>query len=150
MNSIITYKLLIAPLIPMVTGLLIMAFRKRPNLRETCAVSGAVATFITVVSLFPHVLAGGSYDLNLVTLYPGISLKFHLDGLGLIFSGVASTLWIFAAFYCIGYMRGLSEHAQTRFYFCYAVSVGAGVGAAFSGSLVTLYLFYEIISIITY
>ena len=150
MESFAGYKLIIAPLIPMVTALLIMAFGKRPNLREACAVSGAVLTFVTVVSLFPHVLAGGSYDLNLVTLYPGISIKFHLDGLGLIFSGVASTLWAFAAFYCIGYMRGLKEHAQTRFYFCYAVSVGAGVGAAFSGSLVTLYLFYEIISIITY
>jgi multicomponent Na+:H+ antiporter subunit D len=150
MNSIITCKLLIAPLIPMVTGLLVMIFGKWPNLRETCIVCGAAATFITVASLFPHVMGGGSYDCNLVTLYPGISIRFHLDGLGLIFSGVASSLWIFAAFYCIGYMRGLNEHAQTRFYFCYAVSVGAGVGAAFSGSLVTLYLFYEIISIITY
>lgn len=150
METFASYKLIIAPLIPMVTGLFIMAFGKRPNLRETCAVCGAFLTFITVVSLFPHVLHGGSYDYNLVTLYPGISIKFHLDGLGLIFSGVASSLWIFAAFYCIGYMRGLNEHAQTRFYFCYAVSVGAGVGAAFSGSLVTLYLFYEIISVITY
>jgi len=133
-----------------VTALLIMIVGKRPNLRETCIVIGAVTTFITVASLFPHVMGGGNYDYNLVTLYPGISIRFHLDGLGLIFSGVASSLWIFAAFYCIGYMRGLNEHAQTRFYFCYAVSVGAGVGAAFSGSLVTLYLFYEIISIITY
>jgi multicomponent Na+:H+ antiporter subunit D len=150
METITNYRLLIAPLIPMVTGLLIMAFGRRPNLREACAVCGSVLTFLTVASLFPHVLAGGSYDYNLVTLYPGISIRFHLDGLGLIFSGVASSLWICAAFYCIGYMRGLNEHAQTRFYLCYAVSVGAGVGAAFSGSLVTLYLFYEIISIITY
>ncbi len=150
METFTDYRLIIAPLIPMVTALLILIFGKRPNLREACAVTGAVATFATVVSLFPHVLAGGSYELTLATLYPGISIRFHLDGLGLIFSGVASTLWIFAAFYCIGYMRGLNEHAQTRFYFCYAVSVGAGVGAAFSGSLVTLYLFYEIISIITY
>ncbi len=151
MQTITDYRLLIAPLLPMVTALFIMACgEKRANLREACAVTGAVATFATVASLFPHVLAGGSYVLNLVTLYPGISIKFRLDGLGLIFSGVASTLWIFAAFYCIGYMRGLNEHAQTRFYFCYAVAVGGGVGAAFSGSLVTLYLFYEIISIITY
>jgi multicomponent Na+:H+ antiporter subunit D len=150
METFANYKLIIAPLIPMVTGLFIMAFGKRPNLRDACAICGALLTFVTVLSLFPRVMHGGSYDFNLVTLYPGISLKFHLDGLGLIFSGVASSLWIFAAFYCIGYMRGLNEHAQTRFYFCYAMSVGAGVGAAFSGSLVTLYLFYEIISIITY
>jgi multicomponent Na+:H+ antiporter subunit D len=47
-------------------------------------------------------------------------------------------------------MRGLNEHAQTRFYVCYAVSVGAAMGAAFAGNLFTLSLFYEIVSIFTY
>jgi multicomponent Na+:H+ antiporter subunit D len=132
MNTIISSKLIIAPLIPMATSLLIMASGRKPNLRETFSVAGAVLTFLTVISLLPHVLAGGTWDCNLVTIYPGISLKFHLDGLGILFDGTASYLWIVAAFYCIGYMRGLNEHAQTRFYVCYALSVGAGVGAAFS------------------
>lgn len=150
MNSIISSKLIIAPLIPMVTSLLIMAARRKPNLRETFSVAGAVLTFLTVMSLVPHVLNGGTWDYNLVTVYPGVSVKFHLDGLGILFAGTASFLWTVAAFYCIGYMRGLNEHAQTRFYFCYALSVGAGVGAAFAGSLFTLYLFYEMVSIFTY
>jgi multicomponent Na+:H+ antiporter subunit D len=47
-------------------------------------------------------------------------------------------------------MRGLGEHAQTRFYVCYAVAVGGAMGAAFAGNLFTLYLFYEIVSIFTY
>ena len=127
-----------------------LASGRKPNLREAFSVIGAVLTFATVASLVPHVLSGGIYEYNAVTVYPGISLKFRLDGLGVLFAGTASFLWIAAAFYCIGYMRGLNEHAQTRFYLCYAVSVGAGVGAAFSGSLFTLYLFYELISIFTY
>ncbi len=44
----------------------------------------------------------------------------------------------------------LGRNAQTRFYVCYAVSVGAAMGAAFSANLFTLYLFYEIVSIFTY
>jgi len=67
-----------------------------------------------------------------------------------VFALVASFLWILASLYCVGYMRGLNEHAQTRFYVCYAVSVGAAMGAAFAGNLFTLYLFYEIVSIFTY
>jgi len=55
-----------------------------------------------------------------------------------------------ASFYCIGYMRSLNEHAQTRFYVCYAVSVGAALGAACSGNMFTLFLFYEVITIFTY
>lgn len=150
MNTITSCKLLIVPLIPMVTGLFILASGKKPNLRETFSIIGALLTFAAVVSLLPHVLAGGAWEYTPFIIYPGISLKFRLDGLGILFAGTASFLWIAAAFYCIGYMRGLNEHAQTRFYLCYAVSVGAGVGAAFSGSLFTLYLFYEMISVFTY
>lgn len=150
MNTLVTGKLVLAPLIPLAAGLLILAAGKKPNLREGVSIVAAMLTFLTVLSLLPHVLAGGTWQYDLVTLYPGISLKFHLDSLGILFAGTASFLWIAAAFYCIGYMRGLKEHAQTRFYFCYAISVGAGVGAAFAGSLFTLYLFYELISIFTY
>lgn len=150
MNTIISYKLLAAPMIPMLSALLIMAARKRPNLREGFSVVGALLTFATVCALLPHILAGGIYEYTPLTIYPGVSLKFRLDGLGALFAVTSSFLWIMAAFYCIGYMRALNEHAQTRFYVCYAVSVGAGVGVALSGSLFTLYLFYELISIFTY
>ena len=80
-------------------------------------------------------LAKGSYEYTLFTLYPGVSVKFHLDGLGVLFAGTSSFLWIMAGFYCMGYMRGLNEHAQTRFYFCYAVAVGGAMGVAFSANL---------------
>jgi multicomponent Na+:H+ antiporter subunit D len=46
-------------------------------------------------------------------------------------------------------MRTLNEHAQTRYYFCFAVAIVGAVGVAFSGNLFTLYLFYELITIFT-
>jgi len=134
----------------MITALLIMGSKKRPNLRESFSLFGALFTFLSVVQLLPHILARGSYEYTLFTLYPGVSVKFHLDGLGILFAGTSSFLWIMAGFYCVGYMRGLDEHAQTRFYFCYAVAVGGAMGVAFSANLFTLYLFYEIVSVFTY
>ncbi|PIE70553.1 MAG: cation:proton antiporter [Deltaproteobacteria bacterium] len=150
METILTNKLLITIAAPMVAALLVLVSGKKPNIRESWSVIGAVVTFASVLNLLPHILAGGAYEYTLFTLYPGISVKFHLDGLGILFAGTSSFLWILAGFYCIGYMRGLNEHAQTRFYFCYAMAVGGAMGAAFAGNLFTLYLFYEIISIITY
>ncbi len=150
MHTMISGKLLLVPLIPMATALLVMAARRKPNLRETFSIAGAALTFLIVLSLLPRVLAGGTWSYELVTLYPGIAVKFHLDGLGMLFAGTSSFLWIAAALYSIGYLRGLKEHAQTRFYCCYALSVGAGLGVALSGSLFTLYLCYEMISIFTY
>jgi len=47
-------------------------------------------------------------------------------------------------------MRGLKEHSQTR-YFCYfAFALSATIGVAFSANLLTLYLFYEMLSLATY
>jgi len=150
MNTIITSKILITTLIPMITGLLVMFSGKKPNLRDSWSTLGAILTFASVLSFLPTILGGEQLQYTLFELYPGITVKLNLDPLGVIFALVASFLWILASLYCVGYMRGLNEHAQTRFYVCYAVSVGAAMGAAFAGNLFTLYLFYEIVSIFTY
>jgi len=47
-------------------------------------------------------------------------------------------------------MRGLHEHAQTRFYSFFAVSLCATMGVAFSANLLTIYFFYEMLSVSTY
>ena len=62
----------------------------------------------------------------------------------------ASFLWILTVFYSAGYMRGLKEHAQTRFNTCFALALFGAIGCAFSDNLLTLYLFYEIVSVSTY
>ena len=142
--------LILTAIIPMVTALLVMVSGKRPNVREAWSVVGAVLTFASVVNLAPAVLSGGELRYTYAEILPGISVTLKLDGLGLLFAGTSSFLWILAAFYCVGYMRGLNEHAQTRFYVCYAAAVGGAMGAAFAGNLFTLYLFYEIVSVVTY
>ena len=150
MESIISIKPLIIILIPMVIALLNMVSGKNPNLRESWSVIGGLVTFGSVASMLPFVLSGGTIDYTLCTILPGMSIKFRVDALGIIFACTSSFLWILAAFYCIGYMRGLNEHAQTRFYACYSLTIGAAVGVAFSASFLTMYLFYEIVSICTY
>ena len=62
----------------------------------------------------------------------------------------ASLLWILTSFYSIGYMRSLKEHAQTRYFACFALALSATVGVAFSANLFTLFLFYEALTLVTY
>jgi multicomponent Na+:H+ antiporter subunit D len=52
--------------------------------------------------------------------------------------------------YSIGYMRANREHKQTRFYVCFALALACTMGIAFSANLLTLYLFYEALTLITY
>jgi multicomponent Na+:H+ antiporter subunit D len=47
-------------------------------------------------------------------------------------------------------MRALDEHDQTRYYASFAVAMSATIGVAFSANLLTLYLFYEMLSLSTY
>ena len=68
----------------------------------------------------------------------------------MLFALVASTLWLVTSLYSIGYMRGLDEHAQTRYFTFFALALSATIGVAFSGNLLTLYLFYELLSLSTY
>jgi multicomponent Na+:H+ antiporter subunit D len=84
------------------------------------------------------------------TILPGVSVTLRADSMSMIFALVASSLWTIAVFYSMGYMRGLKEHAQTRFNACFALAIFGAIGVAFSDNLFTMYLFYEIVSVCTY
>ena len=73
-----------------------------------------------------------------------------MDAFGLLFASGASLLWIATSFYSIGYMRSLKEHAQTRYFACFALALSATMGVAFSANLFTLFLFYEGLTLTTY
>ena len=97
-----------------------------------------------VASMIPTVLAGQTLHCTLFRLLPGgVELAFRVDALGLLFATGASLLWIGTSFYSIGYMRSLGEHAQTRYFVCFALALSATMGVAFSANLFTLFLFYE-------
>ena len=142
------------PLLPiaivLAVSILILASDKRPNLREFWSIGGAVLTFISVLCMVPAIWSGQTIVYTLSTIAPGINLNFRVDALSLIFGIVSSFLWIFASVYNIGYMRSLNEHAQTRYYMCFAIAILGAQGVSYSGGLFSLYLFYEVITLFTY
>ena len=76
-------------------------------------------------------------------------LVYGLYGVAMLFFAFP-VLWIVTSFYSIGYMRGLNEDNQTRYFASFAVSVAAAVGIAFAGNLLTIFVFYEVLSVATY
>ena len=144
-------KLLVAILVPLLGSVAVMLTgEKRANLRESCSVVAAVLMFSIIASMVPDVLAGRTLHFTMFKLLPGVSVTLRADAFSMIFALAASFLWILAAFYSMGYMRGLNEHAQTRFNACFALALFGAMGVAFSDNLFTLYLFYEIVSVCTY
>ena len=142
---------LLAVLVPALGALLIACTgERRANLREFWSVAAGVVMFGVVASMVPDVLAGRSPEIVLFRILPGIELAFRVDGFGLLFALGASLLWIVTSFYSIGYMRSLKEHAQTRYFVCFALALSATIGVAFSANLFTLFLFYEALTLVTY
>ena len=130
-------------------GLLALAGR-RPNLREAVTLVAAALLFACVVALAPPVLAGARPQLFALELLPGIALGFRVEPLGMLFALVASGLWIVNSLYSIGYMRANGEPHQTRFYACFALALAATMGIAFAANLLTLFLFYEMLTLVTW
>jgi multicomponent Na+:H+ antiporter subunit D len=136
--------------IPAAAAALIALFHRRPNPREAVTLAAAAVTFFLFVSLLHPVLGGARPRLELAEMLPGLPLVLELEPLGLLFALIASGLWFVSGVYSIGYMRGNDEAHQTRFYVCFALAIGAAIGVALAGNLLTLYLFYEALTLVTW
>ncbi|NEV62633.1 proton-conducting transporter membrane subunit [Thiorhodococcus minor] len=145
-----TLRLALALLLPLIGALGIWLAGRRPDVRETVTLSIASLLFLVVASLVPAVLGGARPELIVAEPFPGIQLAFRLEPLGMLFAAVAALLWPINSIYSIGYMRGNAEQHQTRFYVFFAVALFATMGIAFAANLVTLFLFYEILTLSTY
>ncbi len=149
METIQSIKPLIAVLVSIcVVPLLVLS--KRPNMRETWTFAAAIVKLLLVLSMLPVILAGNQIVYTLAEVVPGVAIRFRVDALGMLFACVAASLWIVTSAYSIGYMRGLDEHSQTRYFVFFALALSATIGVAFSANLLTLYLFYEMLSLATY
>ncbi|GGK70716.1 cation:proton antiporter [Haloarcula sebkhae] len=141
---------ILAILVSAVAIPVILSLKGRPNLREGVTLTVAFAKFGIIASMIPGVLSGTEYEFVVGQFGTGIELAFNVDPLGLLFGLLASLLWIVTSFYSIGYMRGLDEHAQTRYFASFAASLASAVGVAFASNLLTLFVCYELLTVSTY
>lgn len=142
------------PLLAIMASLVAVPFialsGNKPNLREFWTfLAGGVKLFL-VLSMASWILAGYTHTYEIWNILPGLAIKLKVDGFGMLFALVASSLWLVTTVYSIGYMRDQQEHAQTRYFCFFAISLSATIGVAFAGNLLTLYLFYEMLSLATY
>lgn len=141
---------LLAVLVSLAAVPLIILSSKFKNLRESWSILAAFIKFGFVLSLLPEALAGRTAECSIFEIFPGIKLALRADPFGVFFGLIASGLWIFTSFYSIGYVRGVPEKKQTRYFASFAVCLSATIGIAFSANLLSFIVFYEILTIATY
>jgi multicomponent Na+:H+ antiporter subunit D len=142
--------LLLTILVPAGAVLGILATDRSPNVREGVTIVASLILIALVTSLYNLVSSGTVVELPGPELFPGLSLSFSIEPLGMLFSLVAGYLWLVTTVYAIGYMRGHEEENQTRFYACFAVAISSVMGIAYADNLFTLFIFYEVLTLSTY
>ena len=146
----VTTALYLTPLVPALGALLVVLTGDRPNLRETMTLVAAGTLFLLVLSLLGAATVGAPPRAVLAEPVPGLALALSVEPLGLLFALVASFLWVVTSVYAIGYMRGHHEENQTRFYACFALALSGAMGVAFADNMLTLFVFYEFLTLSTY
>lgn len=142
--------ILASMVVPLIGAGLIAMNDRRPNLREGITLVTAATLLSCVLSILPAVLDGGRPEVAMFSILPGLQIAFKVEPLGMLFALIASGLWIVNSIYSIGYLRGNNEEHQTRFFVCFALALAATMGIAFSSNLFTLFVFYEVLTLVTY
>jgi len=140
--------------VPVLAALAVVATGRWPNLREGVSLAAGILSFLLVAGLTADLAGPLAWDarplLVLAEPLPGLALALSPEPLGLLFALVASFLWPVTTLYAIGYMRAHGEANQTRFYAAFALSIGAAMGIALAANLLTLFVFYELLTLSTY
>lgn len=142
--------LVLTIIVPALAVLPIVVIGERPNRREAATFVASLLLLILVGHLYRATKAGNYIITSGPEILPGLTLQFEVEPLGLLFSIVASFLWLMTSIYSVGYMRGHGEKNQTRFYAYFAIAISAVMGIAFAANLFTLFIFYEILTLSTY
>ena len=140
----------LALLPPLIAPFLIYIFKSNQNIRDSIGVIGSLISFYATINITTELMNGSRPELFLFNIFNDLSLSFKVTPLGAVFGLLCSGLWILAAIYSIGYMRGNNEKNQTRFYIFYSLSIFGALCVAWSSNLLVLFIFYEFLTFATY
>ncbi len=134
----------IAPLLALLGGALVPAFRSR---RARMIWTGSVTLLSSLAALWIALRPDRGGLLTLCQIGPGLALSFRLDGTGRVFLLLIAFLWPLATLYATAYMR--HEKREGAFFTFYTLTFGVTQLVALSANLFTLYLMYECLTLIT-
>lgn len=132
-------------LIPFIAGILVpvIPFGKRWQ-KELFLEAAVVLNSILVWYLLLH----HSDSTFLLAHFTGnLNISFRVDGVSMVFAGLVSALWPFATLYAFEYMT--KEKNENVFFLFYILTYGVTLGIALAANLLTMYFFYELLTLVT-
>jgi len=138
-----------AVMFPIVMSLVIFVVSKRSEkMRDGLSVATAVVTFLAVAAMYPLMAAGEVIAYTLFDILPGLGVSVRVDIVSFSLALISSFVWMLVAIYSIDYMS--HEHGQDRYYPVFIFTLGSCLGIFLAGDFFTLFIFFELMSLISY
>ncbi len=132
-------------LLPFIAGILVPLLPFRQRCHKEIFLEGAV---ILNSILVWYLLLHHSESTFLLAHFTGdLNISFRVDGMSMVFAGLVSGLWPFATLYAFEYMT--KENHENTFFLFYTMTYGVTLGIAFAANLLTMYFFYELLTLVT-
>lgn len=139
------YWILVAILLPVIGG---VSVRFLPYKKKWELILFLEAIMITTsVIVWGLILGGPTEVFHVVHFVNDLSISFKIDGMTMVFAGLVSVLWPLATLYAFEYME--HHDRQETFFMFYSITYGVTLGIAFASDMMTMYFFYELLTLST-
>ena len=146
MHRFLTFPILLPILLGI--GLLCLQPKSR-RVRSSYIMAAVLVTSVLSLSCIALTLLRGEQALAciLVSFSESFSISLRIDGASMVYGGIVSVLWPLVTAYALDYMS--HEGHENRFFSFWLMAYGVVLGIAYSEDFLSLYLFYELLTLAT-
>lgn len=130
------------------TPVIMYSDRVSEKLRNNLALVTSAIVFLLALTLYPSVADGRVVQYTLFEVLPNLEISLRLDILSFCLAVLATFIWFLCTIYSLDYMA--KEHAGGRYYPVLIFTLGSCQGIFFAGDLFSLFVFFELMSIVAY
>ncbi len=138
--------ILIPVLLPVVAALVLLVIS--PLLKNRNTRNLYVIGITTLVTALTVLVCFTDERVRVFELFSGIDIAFQMDHLSRLFGVLTVVMWLISSIFQKEYLK--HEKDEIRYHFFFLCSLGALLGICFSSNLITMYLFYEMMTLFTF
>ncbi len=131
---------------PILAGGVLIAFPEMK--RKTRNIYTLVVSLVNLAMVLALITGGMTMDMEMIRFTDDLVFAFRIDGLGMLFALLVSVLWPFSLLYSYEYME--DDPRPGTFYMFFMMTLGAVLGIAFARDFFSMYVFYEILTLVTF
>ena len=150
------FMLLFTIAAPLVCGIFALASSDTSRIRNYGIIALSLMHLINIFIIKYFYDNYGTFSYQFVKFGNAVEFSFATEQYGIIFAIMVSVLWVATNIYSLGYIE-LEQSGNVnkdthilKFNFFLSMAIAATIGIAFAANLLTMYICYELLTLVTY